>query len=440
MRFKILSIFLFFSVLSVAAESPRLTLKEFLQKSVSEGPGLLESKAKIEHSQAREKLAASLGLPTLKADYIMGVAPEATGNAVVGQTNYDNWGLAQGVGLEFVQPVFTFGAISRAKKASRVATEAEIALQNKEELSLRTQVAEIYYGYQLAFEFAELASSVVGKLKEARDKGKKISKTKAADLDKLEVYILDTQARVLEAEKALNLMRSAMGWKLGCQSVDCQPKWDSASLMQRDWTLKMDNSNGKLRESSIQNRPELFAAQKNLEARKALLGAEESQYLPLMYIGGQLQKSWSAGRDDQESPFAYDPLNELKGVAGLGVRWNLGFFEKSAKVAMARAEVLKAEALLRNASEGLRADFDRVLGDAQFYKTSLELRTQAAKISKRVFYDSVFSFTLGTGTAKDILEALGAFGLAEKSRLETLYNYNVHEFKIAQVLGVKLEN
>ncbi len=205
---------------------------------------------------------------------------------------------------------------------------------------------------------------------------------------------------------------------------------------QQSWT-DLGNK-AKLKEQSLSLRPEIMAAQKNVEARKALVDSEQGQLWPAIFLGGQVQKTWTPIRENQLSPFAYDPLNDLRAVAGLGLRWNINFMEKSSKLAMARAELIKAEAIFRNAQEGLKADFDRVYGDKIYLKEALDLRVKSSKLAKRIFLDSVIAFTLGSGTAKEILEALGAYGLAEKSRLETLFQHNTQDFKMAQVMGVDL--
>jgi outer membrane protein TolC len=419
-----------------SVDSQRLSLKEFIAKAVLEGPGLGESQAKVDFSKARENLVRSMAWPQGKIDYYFGAAPSASGNAVAGSTNFSQWGLSQSSVVELALPIYTFGALSQARVAAESGTFAEKALLDRERLLLKTQVAEIYYGYQLAFEFMELADSIVSKLEEAQNKGRKISKVKASDLDKLEVFILDTKARLIEAEKSKNLMRLAMQWKLGCAEQSCDIKWDTANLTERP-QVKIDDLE-KLKKESLLKRPEIIAAQKNLEARRALVYSEEAQAWPGVFLGLQLQKTWTTQRDDQTSPFAYDPLNDLRAIGGIGIRWNLNFFEKSSKLAMARAELLKAEAIYRNASEGLKADFDRVTGEKKFLAEALNLRTKAAKLAKRIFLDSVVGFTLGTATAKEILESLGAYGLAEKSRLETLYQNNVQDFKWGQVMGVDL--
>jgi len=48
------------------------------------------------------------------------------------------------------------------------------------------------------------------------------------------------------------------------------------------------------------------------------------------------------------------------------------------------------------------------------------------------------AFGLGTGRANTLLESVGAFGLAEKSRMETLYQHNMTLTKLEQSMGHSL--
>jgi outer membrane protein TolC len=413
---------------------PRYNLKVFLEKAVTVGPSLGESKAEVLFSKAREALVASTRWPSFKMTYLVGPAPSATGDALIGDENFSSWGISQGIQGELSVPLYSFGAISKASTAAAKATTAQAALNFKNELLLRVQVAEIYYGFQLAFELVDLTQSLISKLEEAKEKGKKTPKVRALDLDKLEVYILDLKARLLEAEKAQELMRVAMAWRLGCAIENCNLKWDSATLGERD-SIKVSENFDELWKESLLSRPEFKAAEENYQARKAMLDSERAQYFPVLFLGAQITKSWTPVRDDQQSPFAFDPLNSLSGAAGVGLRWNFNFFERNAKIEMAKAEFLKSEALLIFAKNGLKADFEKAVREHTQLLKSYDFRLKSSRLAKRIFYDSVAQFSLGVLPAKDLLESLGAYGLAEKSKLENLFAKNVSDFRVAYVLG-----
>jgi outer membrane protein TolC len=159
----------------------------------------------------------------------------------------------------------------------------------------------------------------------------------------------------------------------------------------------------------------------------------------VLFFAGQARYTVSPHRDDPLSPFAYDPLNDLSGVLALGLRWNLNFFEKNARAEMARAERIKAEALMNNLLLGLQVEVERTLADLEFYKAEGVLREEASKRARKLFTDSFVAFTLGSIPAKDLLEALGTHAMAQKANWESIYQSNTLQFKWAQVTGLPLE-
>src|SRR5690606_13630631 len=82
----------------------------------------------------------------------------ATGNALEGQTHWDRWGVLSSLEIEFYQPIYTFGAISSGRKAALAGLRAETALLQREEERLAYEIAELYFGYQKAFEFIQLTT------------------------------------------------------------------------------------------------------------------------------------------------------------------------------------------------------------------------------------------------------------------------------------------
>ena len=415
----------------------RFTFAEFLELAEKQGNELSEQVAKVQFSEARESFAHSYGWPAGKLEMFAGPNPGASGNAVDGKTNWNRWGVFTGAKIELAQPLYTFGAIGAGIEAAEAGTRAERALYQKNRQALRTQVAEFYYGYQAAFEFSELASNIESKLQEAlkagqklRERGKKGAPSET-DLDKLRVYLGEIQVRMGEADKGMKLARAAMAWKLGVYGR-IEPKWDRANLALRAVELKTLKD---YQEAAREVRPESLALKEDVAAKSALVRVEEGLTLPAFFVAGQANYMHATERQTQNSPYAYDPLNDLSAGLVLGLRWNLGFFERQSRLAQARAELAQAQARQRHFEAGIQADVERSYLDLKQLSEAAGLRDQASRSAKRVYQDSTVAFALGTGSAKDLLESLGTFATTEKSRLETLYLHNVAISKLEQSVG-----
>lgn len=421
----------------VPQPEPRRTLKEFLDFAEKSGHELDESKGKIEFSEAREGLAKAYGLPQGSLDVVFGPLPGANGDAISGTTNWNRWGVFSASKIEMMQPLFTFGGLEAARDAAHAGTEAEKNLAETARLKLRADVAEYYYSYQLAFEFSELAADVASKLDEALAAGEKLRAQKkrgapsAAALDKLRVLLTDIRVKEKEAIKGMKLAKAAMAWKTGLYGRG-DPRWDKASLSPEDLALKELAQYQKI---ASQKRPEMLALEMDVTAKKALLHVEEALALPTVYVAGQATYAVATQRTDQLSPFAYDPLNDQSAALVVGIKWNLSFFERRAKLAQSRAELIQATARRTHLGMAILADVERAYLDLKLLFESREARNGSIRAAKRVFNDAFAQFVLGTGDAKDLLEALGSFGIAEKSRLETIAQANIAIFKLAQAVG-----
>lgn len=417
-------------------ESPRRTLPEFLELAEKSGPQLDEARAKVDYAHAREDYAASKGLPFGKLEILGAPAPGAEGDSLSGRTLWGSWGPLMWSSGELIQPLYTFGAIGNAKRAARAGREAEEKLLERDVWALRNQISEYYFGYQLAFELGDLAESVLKDLNKAYDKVKNSSSASGKrDADKLFVFLKEAETRQLEARKVMDQARLGMAWRAGINAPET-PRWDRANLVAREVQLQDIEAYRKL---AHENRPELVALDRDVEARESLANVESALRYPQLFLGGRFTYSVAPQRANQTSPFAYDPSNELSGGVALGLRWNLAFFEGHAKLSQARAEAAQAKARQRFLGSGILAEVEKNYLDVKQLQAALALRADAAAAAKRVFRDLVVAYSLGTNSdAKSLLESLGQHVSAEKSRLEAVFQFNMAAARLEQSVAHKL--
>lgn len=371
-------------------------------------------------------------MPSGSIQSLVGPAPGAEGDALNGRTLWHDWGALSFTQIEIMQPIYTFGALSSARKAARAGTEAESQLLKREEWALRTQIAEYYYGYQFAFEASELAEGILEDLNKALVKAEKKSST---DADKLRIFIAEAKARMSEADKGMNQARLGMAWRTGRLGHET-PRWDKANLVARDFKLQ---ELAAYQAMATESRPELTALAKDVEARQALADVEAGLRLPSLFAAGRFVYTVAPKRPDLETPFAFDPANQLTGAGGVGIRWDLGYFEKSAKLGQARAEALQAQARATHFGAGIRAEVEKNYLDVKQASEAKDIREDGAKAAKRVFRDLLAGYLLGTHSdSKGLMEALGQHVLAEKARLESIYGFDVATVKLEQAVGREL--
>lgn len=426
--------------LEKSAELPqwdRMDFPAFYQKALENSVAITESKGQLGVSESRLQLANALRLPQINAQVLAGPSPSFSGDALNSSVDYSSWGVATSAQVELIQPLYTFGAISKLRAAAQAAQEAEEGRHNREELTIAQEIAKLYYGYQLAFELRELSRDLLEQLRGALEEGQKLRKQKKkgapslTDLERLNVYIAELTARFEEAQKFMDLAKLGMAVEVGSYGA-AQIRWRRASLKRPDFVLKDLDHYVELAKSQ---RPEHKALQKEVEARRLFWEASQSQRWPQIFAGARYNYAFSNVSEDQPSRFASDEFNQHSGAVGVGLRWQLFSPVQAAKVAEARAEYLKTEGKNRILDRSLQAEVEKNWRELRFLQGAAEQRELAEQSARRVFLDMYSGFALGTQKAKDLLEALALWAQMKKSRLDIVYEERLAVVRLQASLG-----
>jgi|GEM_PF-2429150 len=415
---------------TAAEAEARYDLATFVKRASENGYQLKEQQAKVEYAQSREDMAYAKSFASGTFDSLLAPMPGVTtADPLLARTDWSTVGVFWTNKLEFVQPIYSFGALPAGRAAAAEGVKAEQSLLERDRLKLRAEVHELYFGYQLAFELGEIAQGVVEKLEKAV--ASVSGRATSTEAQQLRAYLLEAKIQQGEAQSKLAQIRAAMAWKIGTYPASL-PRWDRATLKRRE--AKVPDLE-ECRTLAREHRPELRALLSDVAARESLVKVEEGLRLPSVFVAGRLQYGVSPVRPDQASPFLYDPYNEFTGGVAVGLRWNLGLFESTSKVAMARAETLMAQGRLEHLSRGIGVEVEKNYLDWQQALGALELREEGGEEVSRRYRDAFTAYGLGTGTAKNILEALGVYAVSEKNRLEAVFRHNTALARLEQSIG-----
>jgi outer membrane protein TolC len=373
-------------------------------------------------------------------DLFAGPVPTTTitqGDPSIANNDWDSWSLVSGIQFEIFQPLWTFGALGKARLAASEGVVAESSLVERSRWQLRTQIAEFYFGYQLAFELSELALGLESQLSQAL-KSATARKTRESDLDRLRLGLSEIKARKFEADKALEQIRSGMAWRTGLLKPTGElvvPRWDRANLVRDSRQIP---SAEKLR-PWVQDRAEFRALEAERSAKLALAQSEKGQLWPALGLVGRGTWTRSPGRLDAESPYWSDPTNESSFFVGLGLRLNLGWFEKNYKASQAHAESLATAARVRHLQAALFADLARSHSELVQWDQSTLVRAEGLQASQRLLNQALGAYLIGGGDAKTLLESLTNHALTKKAYLEALFQHHLAWAKLEQSVGRELQ-
>jgi outer membrane protein TolC len=143
-------------LLGIFASTPLLRAETFdlnacIARAMNVHPGVQAAAIDIDIARAQlDQANAARVLPKFEVTSVIGPSPEARGHALVGDTNLSSLGVFTQTEAMFVQPLFTFGLLSGAKKAAIAGVIAQEAGLQKSRGDLELQVAEVYFGLQVA--------------------------------------------------------------------------------------------------------------------------------------------------------------------------------------------------------------------------------------------------------------------------------------------------
>jgi len=415
-----------------APAAERMGFVEFFEAAQKSGAQLGAQQAKLDFAKARLDFANSKSWFAGNVTALAAPVPGAEGNAVTGRTNWDEWGILSSVQLEIYQPIYSFGAIGSGQEAADAGVRAEAALLERDRFKLQYEVAELYFGYQMAFEFIQLTSEASERLDKAMAKLKS-----PPQRDQLAAVVNEIKIRKQEAEFGRLNAKRAMAWKIG--RLDVEPQWDRANLVARPIQLKTFEEYLKISQA---RRPERLALVEGVKARKAMYESQKAQYMPVIVAGGQGEFRHAPNREDQSSPYANDVGNKLEGAAGIGLRWNLGFHERASEVAKARAEWMEAEAMLRHLDAGMNVEVYKAYNDLQQAQATYELRTDTMRAARRLVQDLVIDQEISSGKSaasnQSTVQKFAAYLSAKRDEIDSLYKFNLATYKFEQVVGASV--
>ncbi|MCX5785315.1 MAG: TolC family protein [Elusimicrobia bacterium] len=365
-------------------------------------------------------------------------AYKVTGNALTYDNDYGVWGPYYHAKLEVQMPLYTWGKIDSyigaAEHGEKVAYSE--AAQKRDEVLY--EVKKYYNGLLLARRLKRTVEDAMKTLNEAIEKADKLyqegtGEVKKSDLENLKVYLAEAEKNQHLADKSETMARLALMQKMGMAE---SPDFDIA-----DTQLKPDPGELAPAETYVQkafaNRPEWRMVHDGIQARQLLVDAERADRYPMIFLAGEAVYDNSPVRRDQKNPWLYDPYNGFTGGVAVGAKFDFAPRTLSAKTIALRAEVDKLKEKEKFAREGIELQVKNAWQNAKEAKDNIDSAKRGLDAAQRWVMAAGLVYVIGTGEAKDALEALAAKAKSEKDYYQAIYDYNMARADLAKSCGVK---
>ena len=391
--------------------------------------------AEVQLAQAR----AARILPKFDLTWIVGPSPEARGNALVGDSDWQGLSVFTRTEATLVQPLYTFGKLESAKVAAAAGVTLRQAGLQKAQEDLALQVAEAFYGLQLANELWELAQEAREDISEARDFVEEKLEAEEGDytytdLARIDRFVYDVEEQAHAAQKGRALAISGLRLLLGLTETD------SLVLADRLRPVKVEILPPETYREQSQHRSDLAQLRAGIDARGALTRVAHSEYYPQVFLGAQFKYAYAPNRDDQDSPFAKDDFNFKQAGFIVGFKQSLSFGLTSAKVKKARLEHQKLRYQARLAQKGVALQVEKIYGTLREAQANLAAARKARRATRRWFISARDGFNAGLGEAKEMIDAVKEYGIIRAKYHLAVFNFNRAWARLQRATGNSILN
>ncbi len=407
-------------------------LKKLLLKNAS----IFKSKASLLSFEALKEEAYGSAYPTFS--FLTFAAPifEARGNALGVTRNYKKWGPVVFTQAQMTLPIFTWGAITKAKKAADAGIIAGNQLHQSEINKTIFEYKKLYLQMILLKRFRIILDDASEKIGDALEKAQESyntgeGKVKKKDIVRLKLFSLEHK-NLLEEWKA-NKEKAALG--LGHFLGERTPL-DVADTDFPEVDLEAPALN-KLVQLGFKDNPDWRALKAGLRARKLQVEFNKAQNLPVFFLAAQGNLAFSNVRERQDSPFANDPFNRRDGAIVAGARWTLDWGPSKARVTRARAEYETLLGQKKEALSGIPFLISSAYLDLQKSYNQWRIAQRKYKEASKWSLAEWTSYSAGVGDAKDLLESLAAFFEGRQQMAEAEYRYVLAWAKLSLEVGRK---
>jgi outer membrane protein TolC len=332
-------------------------------------------------------------------------------------------GVFAGARLDVLQPLYTFGKIDAAIAGTAEAAQMSEALADGVKEDMTVETTRAYFGVALARELglmlddgAEQIAKGKQTLSQRLEKGD--PEVTVQDRLRLEAFETDVLVRRSESREkeatALEGLRALVG--------------DREADVAEGGLTPIERDLGDVKEHwqrAQAGSPELRAAGHGVSALAERTHLEKARWLPDVALIAGVSVARAQGVDDPPSAFANDPFNATQAELAAVLRWSVEPAAQAARVARARAEQERGEAL----RAGAQAASEFAVRDAYNRAVQADARLTAARQgekSARGWVTSVLQAdSVGTASARDLADAYLAYFTLRGRVFQSIYEWNL---------------
>jgi outer membrane protein TolC len=345
-------------------------------------------------------------------------------------------GVAFNLGINLVQPLYTFGKIEAARKAAQAGIDVARAQVDKDRADVTFNVTRAYWLLKWARAADATLGDGIGRLKEWVQKiNDDIDKGKTSytenDLVRLKLALDTAELTALDVEKARELGLSGLRMLTDDDSADI----DDSEL---DITEPGEQPLTYFEDAARTHRPEARMIAAGLRASHAGRALQFANLMPDLGLAMSFTYAYAQSVDDPQNAFFNHP-NALGAGFSLVVRYNLDIPQRLAAHSKSVADDLVNGARRRQALGGIYIEIQNAWLDARSARRRSDLLGHSEKVA-RGWYNAVDqNLKVGVAESRDLVDAARNYFELRMRHLQSIMDVNMAMATLKQAAGVLVQ-
>lgn len=419
----------------VNAEEKKLSLSECIETALKNQPAMRAARANIGAGQGRETQAASPYFPQVSAS--TGYSENRQLGGVLGGESTSK---GYTTTLQVNQLIYDFGKTGNAYDAARWGTRSSEQDAERVSQEVVLNVKQAFFALLQANKLVEVAQKTVEQTESHLSQAQAFfhagSKPRF-DVTRAEVDVNNAKLSLINAKSSVRIrtiaLNNAMGVDPGqaTQIIEAFPPVPPLPTLEQAQT------------DALKSRPEFNKAEADIEAAKARVKAEESNYLPTLSASGAY--NWAHGTTETEFGG-----QSLPGFTGQSIQsdiqnsWNAGIMltvplfqggMTRGRVSEARANLLILEAQRDTIRQSILLELNQAFADMEGSVARVDVMESTVKKARENLELAQGRYEAGIGPYIEVTDAQLSAVNAETDHIQALYDYQLAVARLLKAVG-----
>lgn len=357
------------------------------------------------------------------------------------RNDWEDWAFFNQFEVTALQPVYTWGAIRNAIKASQAGINVSLFEFEAEEQKTKLQLFQLWQGRLLAVELDRLTTEAERTIEMAERELIKLFEEGSDEIDdadfyQFEIFKFEFEAQKEEVKRNLEVLERAWAIALGSRDSGIIYIPDERFLDPLDAVIEPLETY--LAHAAV-SRPELRQIEAVRDAAGFGVDAQRAQMFPALFVGATYRYAYAPNRPRQRNPFISNAANTESLTVGLGFRQNLNFLQLQNRTDRAQIQLRQAGYALEAVRDGIELEVSDKYKDAQIARTRLSSVERALDVSRNWLRQEQLDYDIGFGEIPNLIDAFTKNLELEAQQKQYIYDFNVRLARLLNAGGFRLD-